>query len=589
MISDTLDPTVPVPVLLGYASLYEPEFFGAVSQMQATRERLQMPIIEDLDPLDMLANPAVNDRQIVPYQESALDIYNPRQETSSALTTFSSAVDTVATVGSLMVPEVAPILGAVSMGLDLVEWGYDFVTEMWDRYTGVPETKVDHAHEESEAVKFSTFGNVAGCIYGPALTMNSHIDSRKAPYHLTDLNFKHRILDICKIPTLRNPIKLTSSTTELAGPAKEIVIEPLRSFAERPSYMDHWANCFRFWRGSIKVCLKFYCSPLSSATILVYSINQRGIPITGDSTVYAFKRVINVRGTTTDSFIIPYINDQLWTPIESDSVTVNTNKLTNLYVRVEAGPSTGGATSGAVYCQPIISAGDDFQFKSLCSPIPKSGGAFSQGNISHEWRTLTWENALDGPPVKLLDDLWENGLSAEEMSMRYSERTIANTVTGGLTLSSALAAQPPNLELFDFVQNSFRYVRGSYRLKVPAIPLTGNTCLAMQNNFLTRHYPPLTTLDGYLLGNGACANSSESTGGNPLFEIEVPFLYSTDWIYTPLAVPPFTSDYSTPELLSNVSSNSSQYIAAGRDYQLAHLLPPLLAIKQYPAFYVPPV
>lgn len=562
--SETIDPNSPAPILLVYGSLYEPKFFGALSQMYKTKERLQMPIVEDLVELTN------EDKQMVPY---VADEYNPRKETSSALTVFSGAMDIASTVGVIAAPELAPVIGAASIALDLVSWGYDFITEMWDRYTGVEEDKVDYAHEESEPIKYSTYGNVAGCIYGPTLNMNSHLDNKRAPYNLTDLNFKHKVLDICKIPTLRNLFTLTAATAlALPGTAREIVFEPLRSFAERPSYMDHWANTFRFWRGSIKVCLKFFCSPLSSGTVLVYTINQRGLPITGDATEYAFKRIVNVRGSTTVSFVVPFVHTQSWFPIKSNSLTVNTNYLTRLFVRMEAGPSLSGATPGNIMVLPIISAGDDFQFKSLCSPIPID--VVSQINVNQEWKNLQFDNVCEGGEVKLLENLYEDGLTAEEMSMRYSNRPPAHTVKGGLTMSYALVSDPRNLELFDFVQNSFRYVRGGFRMKTPAIPVSGAECLAEYNNFLTRHYPPVTTLDGYLLGNGVCANSSESAGGNALFEIEVPYNQTTDWICTQIALPPSTQLVSQPRLAISVSSLSVQFVSAGRDYQLAHLLPP---------------
>ena len=481
----------------------------------------------------------------------------------TSVSTISDALSVVGAGVSILAPELAV---PVAVATGMFEGAKQFVSEasaLYDR-SKAPE-EVDTASMEIIAVRNQILGDLSGCRYGSNYQVVSHTQEKFPSDHVGDRDMDHSILSLCKLPCITQFREFTLAS----APTQEIFFSPFNQLPFKwASNIDHFSNLFRYWRGSIKVRLDFFTSPLITASFMVYSWNTASLPepLTGEKD-YSMRRIVQVRGHTVCNLTIPYASVYAWQKL--GMATQGNEMVTRLHVQRLMGPTSAGSNVGTVYLVVSVAAGDDFQFRSLRSPIPDISVA--QSLVSQFEESLFPVLGGGDTPSRPLFDIAENSLTCEQVSLRYSSRPPSNANRG------LLPDEDHNLtptgdaiwDLFDFVQSSFRFVRGSYRLKNPLAPATTSI--------------QVLTMPNVALGNTTFLNPGGNgiividPGITPVQEMEVPFLCDLNWSGTV----PFLYAQDSEPLLPIISISSTVlYVAAGRDYQLAHYMCPFL-VTQY--------
>lgn len=526
----TTDSSVAAPTFSVYASMVNPEVFGANCQSGA-------PVL---------------------YKE-ALEIA-PLAQTAVNLGLASLATN----------PTIKTAVTAAQVTNQIVK-------HMWANYSS---SEASEKAAVPSNVRNEAFGDLAGGYYAPNMGMSLRAPNMVEPYHLGDEQLRHRWKHIAATPCISSWFTIGSNVpaNTYYGPR----IEPWTQdvFGGPPqtnTYMDELANVFRYWRGSVKMRIIFYTSPLISASFRIGLANILGSAAATNAVRLrrnAYSRLVQVRGTTVVDFMVPYVNYEQYTPLKlaagSGALLL---KDWFLYIVAEKAPTQVGDQEGKVLVVTCLGAGDDFQFKDMRSMMPEyqpasrfaRPEAVMQMNLRRTW-DVPFENITGGSNQSFLySQLPEDDLTIEDMSMRYSSRT-GDSPDIGLTLNRSTNALK-NYDVFDWLQGMFRYVRGSYRLKIQ-VPDTGT-------EFSFAYMPPLiSTTSNSLLGVNKAGNGyvSNSKAQNRVLDIEVPFMCPFTWAGTEVTDTP--SEQGEVPNITFPGNVNVMYIAAGRDYQLAFLMPP---------------
>jgi len=136
------------------------------------------------------------------------------------------------------------------------------------------------------------------------------------------------------------------------------------------SRINYMAQFFRMWRGSIRYTIIIFSSPFISARYNVIVKWGGGPPIgtLGNEIITD----VTVRGTTRVDVTVPFLSADQWLPTWPQYPSGYTPAFNMPGVAIqEVSPAVG---TGDIVPSPILylyeSAGDDFQFRSLCNPNP---------------------------------------------------------------------------------------------------------------------------------------------------------------------------------------------------------------------------
>jgi hypothetical protein len=232
-------------------------------------------------------------------------------------------------------------------------------------------------------------------------------------------------------------------------------------------------------------------------------------------------------------------------------------------------PTSIGANPGSVYVVVSVAAGNDFQFKSLRSPIPAPESE-AQSLIDQFQSSLFPILGGGDTPVRPVFDIFENSLTVEQCCLRFSTRPPDQSFATIVTPEARNKKEAPNTQVWDildFIAGTFRYVRGSVRLKNPVAPsLTALQELYMPGGSIGESIFPVPG------GNGLVVIDPEVT---PVLEMEVPYIARTNWTSTNYFQYMYTALIRPYAPAINIST-TDLYVAAGRDYQLAHYLAPFV-------------
>jgi len=119
---------------------------------------------------------------------------------------------------------------------------------------------------------------------------------------------------------------------------------------------DYAVLSSRLHRGSVKVHLQFFTSAFFSGrfSVQVGNVNDYATPFSLPDYTSGISRVVNVKGDTTDSFLVPYLDSKWW---EKGS------QAQQLFINLESDiTSTETAQDPIIRLAVWISAGDDHQF-----------------------------------------------------------------------------------------------------------------------------------------------------------------------------------------------------------------------------------
>ncbi len=414
-------------------------------------------------------------------------------------------------------------------------------------------------------------GSLASLTQVPTVTLDAYPRQKFPPCELGDPNLLHNVLEICRIPTLRHIATLGTSSVPF-----QIFLDPGQGDSTTMiSYYDMMACMYRYWRGSIKVNIKIFTSPLISGRGILRLTNQWAVadsnPANEDETPY--RKIITIKGSTEVSMTVPFIYDKWWkdTGVFTGFANDQINTLTFDIISPLTSP---GDLSPQVVLVVSVAAGDDFQLRGYTCWRNATPAADSVAqSLSDEWSAKTFEPFCSLKPIDHLIDLPENDDTVELLLSRYSGRPP--------TVNFSVINLTPNLtdaDNFDYILRMFRYWRGSVRFKClidwSTTPTKTYWEVMMDDNKDVDYKP---TTNG--ISRGCAFNKNDN--GAPV-EFTQPYFCETEWTSQTYNLGNATWNVEPMDILPLFLSGSTidrVLLAAGHDFQLAYLLPPFTRVS----------
>jgi len=193
---------------------------------------------------------------------------------------------------------------------------------------------------------------------------------RIKPVHLADSLPCHKILDICRIPTINRDFVWTSTAQNF-----DMMFSPLLlwgGIVHGWPYLSLMAQHFRFWRGSFDLDLLFFTSPLISGRLVINFWNEGPTltkPAATVNATYHYLKRVNVSGFSRVSLKVPFVYPTQWCPtypyMGDDHILGTENVPMSMNIHLESDIVGGGDQAPEIYMMVLISAGDDFQLRSV--------------------------------------------------------------------------------------------------------------------------------------------------------------------------------------------------------------------------------
>lgn len=338
----------------------------------------------------------------------------------------------------------------------------------------------------------------------------------------------------------------------------------------QPDYFHAAANYFRYWRGSIKYKLQFFCSSFVSCRFRLSLVVDGTVHPPLFSTAGDFvSRVVDVKGDTVLDITVPYIYDTAYREFLAADATPS------LYLsRLTSIISISPADDPSIFVNVWRSAGEDIEFAQYVGLqhryetqsavevdipfISKKKPVIERD--SSEAQSVIWEDFKKSFEVLGGEGRFTQAshfCSAEHDSTivtalkRYSQMTSSLTI---LDTTSGVMCSMPQL---------FLYYRGSLRFK-------GFTT-SVSSTFAQAGF----TLASGTTGTGILPERG-MTGARldywPLWEAEVP--QYADNPFVAFKAPSMVSNTIRSNISASVTTNTVFYIAAGEDFEVGFLCAP---------------
>lgn len=180
------------------------------------------------------------------------------------------------------------------------------------------------------------------------------------------------ILDYCRLPSLAYSGLLSSTGDNpfmVLTPAQPQIGFGAENDAPYYARFNYMLQYFRMYKGSINVSIIFFTSPFVSGRVMItLAYGTAPTQAVGNELV----RDVTIRGTTRVDMNVPLLASQPWisTQWQSDPNTYSLNMMPYLFMQL-ASPLIGvGDIAPALAYVVYVSAGHDFQFRSLVNPFP---------------------------------------------------------------------------------------------------------------------------------------------------------------------------------------------------------------------------
>lgn len=415
---------------------------------------------------------------------------------------------------------------------------------------------------------------------------------------------------------------------------------PIYASSENEHYLQasplaHVARGFRFWRGSLKILIKFFASVFTKANLMISYVpkftTQPDVANQGD---YVSAQV-EVEGDVDYAFTVPYLRQQVWSPVlpyfsdygtgyDLDAMPLkwfgNYSFVPDLCVNVlnKLSVQDPGVTS-RVYMAVFLAAGEDFEFSNLVRPSLFALSDYTleyvpyqppeskkrKGNKVEVVENQSLATAFSVPFKGLVTpsrQTRERKFVAPETYVNYIDLIKRYSLTGltGADIVSRVTGivdwspQEPNRVIEHWVC-LFKFFRGGLRWKVP-IQHDGVTYYGTTNQ-----EPPVETSFGtYPNTNNDIASAWAQTATYQLdpyngayfflpylqsvIEVEMPWYTAYPFLETYNTLFP-EDDVCTEELTmtsDQITNNTAQqsYVAVPDDFGLAIMVaPPALVAK----------
>ena len=423
------------------------------------------------------------------------------------------------------------------------------------------------AIKEPQDLRPQYIGGIASLGQVPTVTLDAYPRQKFPPCELGDPNLVHSVSAICKIPTIRHITTLTTSSVPFT-----IALDPGQS-DNLPfiSYYEMMACMYRYWRGSIKVNVKIFTSPLISGRAILRLTNAWGL--SGSSAAREnetpYRKIVTIKGSTEISMTVPFIYDKWWKKTGDFSFGAAVDHINALSLDIISPLTSPGDLAPSIIVVVSVAGGDDFQLKGYTCWRDPLGEVQAQ-SLSDEWSSKSFEPFCSLQPLSNLIELPELDDTLELLMSRYSGRA-------PLVDFMHVNTNPTvgNSDNFDYIIRMCRYWRGSVRFKAfidwDGVSPSATYWEAMMDDEKTTGTDYKPTTQG--ISRGCAFNKSDN--GAPVEFIQ-PYFSETEWTARGQLGNVAWEDhpeYVIPLFLSG-SAVDRVLLAAGHDFQMAYLLPP---------------
>jgi len=448
----------------------------------------------------------------------------------------------------------------------------------------------------------STHGEVSGCSFdgeGDNLDVCSPT-SVQNPTRWCDMDVRHSIRSIIEHPQFELSGVLTTGTTNT-----QLIVHPCAYLIDHLKYasygyMAYFAQYFRRWRGSIIVMLKFTTSAFVTGRVemgVTFGNEPSGSAnIIGDLP----SKLLTIKGNAEVVWEIPYLRTAPWMPCNADE-----SEFPGIFMKVRNIFGSGDRTPSIMY-QYWIKPGPDFIFDGLqaayqdtATPSPKFGRdkvtATTTKQKKRESAAHKPKHNIEGQcdvnaafaqvePItgfkRVVPIRWD--FTFEDMLSRWSDRQ--------LTPSTAFAYErnfipAPGVRScnWDSLNWLFLFNSGSVRHKLFTESTTGLIEVFLSSSTAGNEIDQPEIVD-----SGSAATDVSRW---PVLDFCAPYIALQDVQLqaTAVAQGAYPDDVWIPYTSSRSVTLSKQWIKAGKNYQVFHLIPP--PDRQYWPYankYVPP-
>jgi len=143
------------------------------------------------------------------------------------------------------------------------------------------------------------------------------------------------------------------------------------------SRLDFFSRFFRYWKGSTVVTLMFFSSPLVVQKVQITLSYNDDPSLVGNQ----ISRVVTIKGTTIESFTIPYLFATPYNAVDFSNSTV-VDLVPVMSIKLVAAARSAGDVVPALPCVVYRHAGSDFKFYSQREPQFQTDEVQMQASVS---------------------------------------------------------------------------------------------------------------------------------------------------------------------------------------------------------------
>lgn len=382
----------------------------------------------------------------------------------------------------------------------------------------------------------------------------------------------------------------------------------------------YFTRFFKYYRGSIKITLKFVKTEFHSGRVSVVYTPGPGIVNTNANTTFVYRDILDLRHSSEFSFVAPYVSTTPYRPTTNEQVSQpNGASYGDIDIRVVNELKAPASVPSTIRCLVEVSAADDFE---LACPVPFIG-ANQLGGYEFNARVFTTQmdsvSDIVGAVSKFIGSskivnpnnmapaeycIGEHITSVKQLLTRFSRTSIpvaeTNTTTRYLDpwAIGTYGRNDANTGFYEtgladdyyaLIASCFAYSRGSIRIGV-----TNSVPSTRINTFIGDVYNSTTSIGGsptnYTRRPCQLAAVHNGTQNNNFTEVRMPMYCPTPYYYnqfyyreSPITTPLF---YPRSNFQMSQDNNSVPgfYRAVGDDFQLGMFLccPPILVDTSYP-------
>lgn len=339
------------------------------------------------------------------------------------------------------------------------------------------------------------------------------------------------------------------------------------------SRINYMAQYFRMWRGSIRLTFIIFSSPFISAryNIVVRWGGSAPVGLVGNELV----NDITVRGTTRVDITVPFLSSDQWLPTwcQMPGGYAYESVFPAVYIKEQSPAVSVGDISPAPVLVLYESAGDDFEFRSLCNPNPLKEVSyqrqmrvsdFSKQEVSGDGGTCAYPYGTD-----------------TEMTFTDITRRWCNRNTDALSPGPVLTLGSATPGVLDQISCLFVYWSGQTKFKLTCATTSNMNCWHTDV-----HFPSIVS------AAERCARPEDGmvnvwTDLTRVLEFTTPFLATTSFLPIPNTLRGINwTSYSSSILPRQVWSGflhdednavivpNRAYVAGGDDFSFYFMLPP---------------